>query len=76
MNDMQTMRSQKAEQALRPHQLHVLNVLREVIAISKAESESARVYVGCNSNEQEQPKQAGNTVHDEVGYRALMGYCK
>jgi hypothetical protein len=49
-------------------------MLREFIAISKAESESARGHAGCNSNEQERPKQAGNTRHDEEGYRALMGY--
>jgi hypothetical protein len=74
VNDMQIMRSQKAEQVLRPHELYVYQMLREVIAISKAESESARGNAGRNSNEQEQPKQAGNIVHDEVGYRALMGY--
>jgi hypothetical protein len=71
---MQTMPSPKAEPVLRPHELYVLELLREVIAISKAESQSARGYVGGSSHEQEQPKQAGNTRHDEEGYRALMGY--
>ena len=74
VNDMQIMRSQKAEPVLGPHQLHVLAVLREVVAISKAESQSARWHVGGNSNEPQQPKKAGNTRHDEDGYRALMGY--
>lgn len=74
MNDMQIMRSQQAEQALRPHELYVYQMLREVIAISKAESQSARGHVGGNSNEPQQPKPQRNTRHDEEGYRALMGY--
>jgi hypothetical protein len=74
VNDMQIMRSQESEPVLRPHELYVYQMLREFIAISKAESESARGHAGCNSNEQERPKQAGNTRHDEEGYRALMGY--
>jgi len=74
MNEMPIMRSQKAEPALRPHELYVYQMLREVIEINRLESSRARGNVGCNSNEQEQPKQAGNTRHDEVGYRALMGY--
>ena len=71
---MQIMPSQKAEQVLRPSELYVYQMLREVIAISKAESKSARRNAGCNSNEQEQPKPQGNIRHDEDGYRALMGY--
>jgi len=74
VNGMQIMRSQKAEPVLRPHQLHVLAVLREVVAISKAESQSARRNAGGNCNESEQPKPQRNTAHDEDGYRALMGY--
>lgn len=74
MNEVPIMRGQKAEQVLRPHELYVYQMLREVIAISKAESQSARMNAGGNCNEPQQPKQAGNTVHDEEGYRALMGY--
>jgi hypothetical protein len=63
---MPIMRSQKAEPVLRPHELYVYQMLREVIAISKAESQSAKMNAGGNCNEKEQPKPQGNTRHDEV----------
>ena len=57
-------------------QHYLLEMLREVIAISEAEQKSTRSDAGCNCNEQERPKPQGNTRHDEAGYLALMGYCK
>ena len=76
MNDMPSLQSKRKESALGPSELYVLAMLREVIAISEAESQSARGHARCNSNEPEQPKPQGNHQHDDEGYLALLGYCK
>jgi hypothetical protein len=71
---MQIMRNKKTEPALRPHQLYVLAMLREIIEVCEAESKSPRGHLRGNINEPKLPKPSGNHRHDESGYRALMGY--
>ena len=76
MNGLPSLPSQTDQPSLGPSELYVLAMLREVIAISEAESQSARGHARCNSNEPEQPKPQGNHQHDDEGYLALLGYCK
>ena len=61
-------------------QLHVLQMLREVVGISEAKQEGAGGLTGCDSHEAKFANQAGNYRHDEVircpkvGAMILLGY--
>lgn len=74
MDELQCMRSEPAKRQLGPHELHLLNVLREIVAISEAESPGSRGDAGCDCDGQGQPEPRGNFVSPEEGRMILMGY--
>ena len=77
MNDMQIMRSQEAEPVLRPCELCLLAVLREVGRVYLSKSNPEGVDAGSDSDMSGQPG-AGRCFEgrEAVGLSILMGYYK